>query len=117
MGEICRSVVFGTAVSQGLSRGGCSEQAWCMSVGLWGARSFGVNPGCFGMSDKETGFCGSLVITLSLQLARMEKSLSQLLMGCSHWRGTAPGSRQSHFWDPRFVKSQLARLASSTMLS
>lgn len=52
-----------------------------MSVGLWGAGSVGVNLGCFGMSGKEIMFSVSLVIMLSLQLARMEKSPSQLLMG------------------------------------
>lgn len=81
MCQICS--VWHCSLSGAFSRGRCFEQVRCMSVGLSGAGSLGVNPRCFGMSDKEIGFCGSLVITLSLQLAGMEKSLSQLLMGCS----------------------------------
>lgn len=76
----------------------------CRSVGC---QVFGRKPKCFGMSDKEIGFSISLVMKLSVQL----------LMGCSHWCGTAPGGWHSCFWDPHFGKSQSARLASSTAFS
>jgi len=55
-----RSAVSGTAGSQRLSGGRCLGRAWCMSVGLWGAGSLGVNPGTLGCQTKKQGFASLL---------------------------------------------------------